>query len=164
MKSRLSLLITLSAVVIIVFIGCSGKNGLSTLKEGFEKSTVFIESKLKEMDKEVDGKATTSVTTTTYTNSDGKVVMTFYLLKTEYEGNTPEITRLNIGAIEHIIAASSVDETRECKVGNYPAMIYESAEHSYLCWTISDEISCVIEYDESDVPEEEIFKVAKSVE
>lgn len=132
MKSRHSLLITLSAVVLIVFIGCSDKNDHSTLKEDFEKNTAIIESKLKEIGKEFDGKATTSVTTTTYTNPDGKVVMTFYLLKTEYEGNIPMTTGLNIDAIECIITVSSAEEPRECQVGDYPAAIYETAEHSYL--------------------------------
>ena len=163
MKLHLSFLLIL-ATVVIVLAGCGKQDDGSTLKEDFEKNAAIIESKLNEIGKDIDGKVTTSVTPTTYQNSDGKVVMTFYFLKTEYEGNMPEILGLNTSAIECVVSESSAEGIRECNVGDYPAVIYETSGYDYLCWTISDEISCVLEYDESSVSEEEIFKVAESVE
>lgn len=164
MKSILRLLLTLVTVVLIVLTGCGDKNDSSTLKEDFEKNAAIIENKLEEMGEEFDGKATTSVTPTTYKNSDGEVVMTYYFLKTEYEGNVPEISGLNTNAIKCVISESRASEMHECKVGDYPAVIYETSESNYLCWTISDEVSCVIKYAASVLSEEEIFKVAESVE
>ena len=152
MKIHLSFLLILTAVI-IVLTGCGKQDDGSTLKEDFEKNAAIIESKLNEIGKEIDGKATTSVTPTTYQNSDGKVVMTYYFLKTEYEGNTLEISGLNTSAIECVVSESSAEVIRECKVGDYPAVIYETSGYNYLCWSISDEVSCVLEYDEGSVSE-----------
>lgn len=162
MKLHLSFLLMLA--VVIVLAGCGKQDDGSTMKEDSEKNATIIESKLNEIGKEIDGKATTSVTPTTYKNSDGKVVITFYFLKTEYEGSTPEISGQNTSAIGCVVSESGAEEIRECNVGDFPAVIYETSGYKYLCWTISGEISCVLEYDESSVSEEEIFKVAESVE
>ena len=45
----------------------------------------------------------------------------------------------------------------------YDAFQCEMGERSYLCWTISPEISCIIEYSTDTVAETDIFQMASSV-
>ena len=39
----------------------------------------------------------------------------------------------------------------------------EIADRTHLCWTLSSEISCVIEYDADVISEENILRMAESV-
>ena len=45
----------------------------------------------------------------------------------------------------------------------YDAFQWEMGERSYLCWTITQEISCVIEYSTEAVEYEDIFRMAECV-
>ena len=60
------------------------------------------------------------------------------------------------------IAAATVNK-RECTVNEYDAFQCEIADRTYLCWTLSSEISCVIEYDADAIKEENILRMAESV-
>ena len=50
------------------------------------------------------------------------------------------------------------------KVKDWDAALYEFDELSYLCWTDTLEVSCVLEYNSDVVPDEEILKMAESAE
>ena len=56
-----------------------------------------------------------------------------------------------------------MEESRDCTVGHWPALLCQREGRSYLCWTISPEYSCIIEYDAEAVEEEDIFRMAESV-
>ena len=43
------------------------------------------------------------------------------------------------------------------------AFLCELGDRSYLCWTLSPDLSCVIEYSAEAISEESIFQIAESV-
>ena len=47
--------------------------------------------------------------------------------------------------------------------GSFAQLIVPYQNRSYLCWTMSPEISSVIEYSPEAVSEESIFRMAESV-
>lgn len=70
---------------------------------------------------------------------------------------------LNMNAISMVIDPDLIENKRECKVNEYDAFLCEQVDRSYLCWTLSSETSCVIEYSTGVVDEASIFQMAKSV-
>ena len=71
---------------------------------------------------------------------------------------------MNTDAIGMVIDFAQIKNRRECKVNAYEAFQCEMGEHSYLCWTISPEISCVIEYSADVNDKADIFRMAESVQ
>lgn len=55
------------------------------------------------------------------------------------------------------------DEYENCTVGEMVGAWFEKDDRAFLCWTISPEISCVIEYSPASVTRADIFKMAESV-
>ena len=66
-------------------------------------------------------------------------------------------------AIGMVIDISQIENKRECTVNEYDAFLCEIADRTYLCWTLSSEIRCVIEYDADAIKEENILRMAESV-
>jgi hypothetical protein len=50
-----------------------------------------------------------------------------------------------------------------CKVGRFDTVMGEMDDQTYLCWTISPQHSCVMEYIVGTMTEKEIFRMAESV-
>ena len=73
-------------------------------------------------------------------------------------------TELNTDAIGMVIDFAKIENRRSCKVNEYDAFQCEMGERSYLCWTISPEISYIIEYGADTIGEKDIFKMAESVQ
>ena len=123
-----------------------------------------MENALKEVDEDYECKSISKVTPYTYEDSAGNRIV-YYCCQTTYiEDEYGDNTRLNTDAIGMVIDFAQIQNRRYCKVNAYDAFQCEMGERSYLCWTISPEISCVIEYS-TDVPDEaDIFRMAKSVQ
>lgn len=122
-----------------------------------------IENALKEVDKDYACKSLSKVTPFSYTDSEGNII-TYYCCQTSYLlAEYGEDTGLNTDAIGMVIDFAQIKNRRECKVNEYDAFQCEIGERSYLCWTISPEISCVIEYSTDVNNEADIFQMAKSV-
>ena len=66
-------------------------------------------------------------------------------------------------AIGLVIDISQIENRRECAVNEYDAFLCELEDRNYLCWTLSPETSCVIEYDAAIASEKDIFRMAESV-
>ena len=66
-------------------------------------------------------------------------------------------------AIGMVIDVDQIENRRECMVNEYDAFLCEMGERSYLCWTLTPEITCVIEYSANTVNEFDIFQMAESV-
>ena len=115
-----------------------------------------MENALKEVDEDYACKSLSKVTPFTYTDSEGNII-TYYCCQTSYlSDESGEYTGLNTDVIGMVIDFDQIQNRRNCKVNAYDAFRCEIGEHSYLCWTISPEISCVIEYsadvnDEADI-------------
>lgn len=122
-----------------------------------------MENALKEVDEEYECQSISKVTPFTYTDSEGNTII-YYCCQTTYiEDEYGETTGLNTDAIGMVIDFAQIQNRRDCKVNEYDAFQCEQGACSYLCWTISPEISCIIEYSAETVAEGDIFHMAKSV-
>ena len=123
-----------------------------------------MENALKEVDEDYACKSLSKVTPFSYTDSAGNII-TYYCCQTTYLADEyGENTGLNMDAIGMVIDFTQIPNRRDCKVNEYNAFQCEMGERSYLCWTISPEISCVIEYSADVNNEADIFKMAESVQ
>lgn len=68
-----------------------------------------------------------------------------------------------MNAIGLVIDADQIENKRDCTVNEYNAFLCEMGNRSCLCWTLSPELSCVIEYSAGAISEESIFRMAESV-
>ena len=122
-----------------------------------------MENALKEVDEDYACKSLSKVTPFSYTDSEGNII-TYYCCQTSYlSDESREDTELNTDAIGMVIDFDQIQIRRECKVNAYDAFQCEIDDCSYLCWTISPEISCVIEYSAEVNNEADIFQMAKSI-
>lgn len=122
-----------------------------------------MENALKEVDEDYECKSLSKVTPFSYTDSEGNII-TYYCCQTSYlSDQSGEYTGLNTDAIGMVIDFAQIQNRRDCKVNEYDAFLGEMGERSYLCWTISPEISCVIDYNADVNAEEDIFRMAESV-
>ena len=123
-----------------------------------------MENALKEVDEDYECKSISKVTPYTYEDSVGNTIV-YYCCQTTYiEDEYGETTGLNTDAIGMVINFAQIQNRRDCKVNEYDAFRCEMGDRSYLCWTISPEISCVIEYRAEAIAETDIFRMAVSVQ
>ena len=123
-----------------------------------------IENAFKEVDENYECKSISKVTPYAYADSVGNTI-TYYCCQTTYISDEyEEDTGLNTDAIGMVIDFAETENKRYCKVNGYDAFLCEIEERSYLCWTISPEISCVIEYSADVNNEADIFQMAESVQ
>ena len=122
-----------------------------------------MENALKEVDEDYECQSVGKVTPFTYTDSEGNTIV-YYCIQTSYlENESGDYTGLDMNAIGLVIDADQIENKRECKVNEYDAFLCELGGRSYLCWTLSPELSCVIEYSAKAISEESIFRMAESV-
>ena len=123
-----------------------------------------IENAFKGMDENCECKSISKVTPYIYADSAGNTIA-YYCCQTTYISDEyEEDTGLNTDAIGMVIDFAETENKRHCKVNGYDAFLCEIEERSYLCWTISPEISCVIEYSADVNNEADIFQMAESVQ
>ena len=122
-----------------------------------------IEGALSEMDKDWKKQSVTEATPITYADDSGNTIV-YYLCETTYfEAEPAEVAELNMEAVQCVIDPASADSSRSCDVNGLAAILYEMTDRFYLCWTISPEYTCILEYSPDAVTEEDIFKMAESV-
>ena len=127
------------------------------------KEIYKVENALKEVDEDYECQSVSKVTPFTHTDSEGNTIV-YYCCQTAYISNeSGEYAGLNMDAIGMVIDISQIENKRECTVNEYDAFQCEIADRTYLCWTLSSEISCVIEYDADAIKEENILRIAESV-
>ena len=127
------------------------------------KEIYKVENALKEVDEDCECQSVSKVTPFTYTDSEGNTIV-YYCIQTAYlENESGDDTGLDMNAIGMVIDPELIGNKRECRVNEYDAFLCELGDRSYLCWTLSPEISCVIEYSKGTVEESSIFRMAESV-
>ena len=88
----------------------------------------------------------------------------YYCTITSYLSEEPkEITGVNKTALSMVVDMDSLENTRDCRVGNLDAVMGEKDGFHYLCWTYSPKYSCVFKYVEGSVSEKDLFRMAESV-
>ena len=127
------------------------------------KEIYKVGNALKEVDEDYECQSVAKVTPFTYTDSEGNTIV-YYCIQTAYlENESGDYTGLDMNAIGIVINPELIENKRECRVNEYEAFLCELGDRSYLCWTLSPELSCVIEYSKGVVEEGSIFRMAESV-
>ena len=127
------------------------------------KEIFKVENALQEVDEDYECQSVSNVSPFTYTDSEGNTII-YYCVQTAYlENESGDNTGLDMNAIGMVIGPEQMENRRECKVNEYDAFLCEQGDRSYLCWTLSPEISCVIEYSKESVEEASIFRMAERV-
>ena len=127
------------------------------------KEIYKMENALKKVDEDYECQSVAKVTPFTYTDSEGNTIV-YYCIQTAYlENESGDYTGLDMNAIGIVIDPELIENNRECRVNEYDAFLCELGDRSYLCWTLSPELSCVIEYSAEAISEESIFRMAESV-
>ena len=127
------------------------------------KEIYKMENALKEVDEDYGCQSVSTVTPFTYTDSEGNTIV-YYCIQTAYlEKESGDYTGLDMNTIGMVVDMTQIENKGECKVNEYAAFLCELGERSYLCWTLSPEISCVIEYNAERTAQEDIFRMAESV-
>ena len=127
------------------------------------KEIYRVENALKEVDTDYECQSVTKVTPFPYTDSEGNTIVYYCIQTAHLENESGDDTGLNINAIGMVIDPELVGNKRECRVNKYDAFLCELGDRSYLCWTLSPELSCVIEYSAEAISEENVFRMAESV-
>ena len=132
----------------------------------FDEALAFAdkaEAALREVDDSYTRHSITIDTPATYEDALGNTIILHCLQTMYFEADPNEVTDLNINAIEGIIDPETLQDRRNCKVGESSAVHGNRNGRAFLCWTLTPEISCVIEYTPEAVSEEEIFYMAEGV-
>ena len=89
----------------------------------------------------------------------------YYCCITGYLTEEPaNLNGLNKAAISLVVDVDTLENCRDYEVGGQNAVMGELDGQTYLCWTISPKYSCVIAYTTETVAEEDIIRMAESVE
>ena len=122
-----------------------------------------VENALKEVDEDYECQSVSKVTPFTYTDSEGNSIA-YYCIQTAYISNeSGEYTGLNMDAIGLVVDVDLIESRKECTVNEYDAFLCEIGDRTFLCWTLSPKISCVIEYSAESSNEAEILRMAESI-
>lgn len=132
-------------------------------KADFLENVKRIEEAVQEVDPDIKALGYTEVTQISYVYKDESDIQ-YYYCKTTYFDEIPEITGVHLDAIEGVIDPDMAESSRDSKVLDYDAIIYTLNGREYLCWSLSPEDSCVMEYTPGTVPEEDIWMMAESVQ
>lgn len=98
-----------------------------------------------------------------YEDPDGNQVVYYYCHTTYAQGVAPEDEGLNMDALKLVVDFDALDSKTECEVNTREALQCELEDRIWLCWTLSPEVSCVIEYPRSVLSAEEVMKMAESI-
>lgn len=121
-----------------------------------------ILEQLREVDSGAALYSTSSHYQIVYSNDSGDEI-NYYNIKTKYYGEIKEVEGVHIDAIRSIIDPIITESSQSLKINDKDAIIYTYNGKEYLCWTVSPEDSCVIEYKPDEFDQNTIIKMAESV-
>lgn len=167
MRKKMQWITGIIVVGLVVILGIVRYSEMQKRESGpnwqIAKEICQLENVLKEVDEDYECQSVAKVTPFTYTDSEGNTIV-YYCIQTAYlEIESGGYTGLDMNAIGIVIDPELIENKRECRVNEYDAFLCELGDRSYLCWTLSPETSCVIEYSKGSVDEASIFRMAESV-
>lgn len=88
----------------------------------------------------------------------------YRILKTTYgeAGDPSSVIGLNTDALNVLFPVDYMDSCEEMMIQDWHGALYKKDDTAYLCWTVDPEISYVLEYTPSKMPDFEIIKMAES--
>ena len=105
------------------------------------------------------------VATLTYGHETDKDNNIYYrILKTTYgeAGDPSSVTGLNTDALNVLFSVDMMDSCEEMMIQDWYGALYKKDDTAYLCWTCDPEVTYVLEYTPSKMPDSEIIKMAES--
>ena len=167
MKRKVLWMVTIVATILLLIIGVTQYIEVQIRQTDpnwqIANEIYKVENALKEVDEDYECQSVSKVTPFTYTDSEGNTIVYYCCQATYVSNESGEYVELNMDAIGLVIDISQIENKRECTVNEYDAFQCEIGDRTYLCWTLSPEISCVIEYDTTVTSDEDIFRMAESV-
>lgn len=149
--------ILIIAAIVAVFL-CKKANEV-TPQEMLEK---FEEALGDEYKKQTQ---TEIAATLTYGNGDKENNIYYHIIKTTYFGADPtSVTGLNFDALHILFDPDCADGCQDMTIQDWDAALFNVGEESYLCWTVTPEVSYALEYDPEKVSDADIIHIAESVE
>ena len=107
------------------------------------------------------------VATLTYSHETDKDNNIYYrVLKTTYfeAGDPSAATGVNTDALNALFPVDIMDSFEEMMIQDWPGALYKKDDTAYLCFTCDPEVTYVLEYTPSKMPDADIIKMAESVE
>ena len=107
------------------------------------------------------------VATLTYSHETDKDNNIYYrVLKTTYfeAGDPSAATGVNTDALNALFPVDIMDSCEEMMIQDWPGALYKKDDTAYLCFTCDPEVTYVLEYTPSKMPDADIIKMAESVE
>ena len=168
MKKKFLLCAGIVMLVVVIILGVwryiEARNRQTDSNWKLAEQIYKMENALKELDDDYECKSISKVTPFTYADLDRNTI-TYYCCQTTYISDEyGKDTGLNTDAIGMVLDFAEIENKRHCKVNGHDAFLCKIEERSYLCWTISPEISCVIEYSADAIDEADIVRMAESVQ
>ena len=153
--------LVITAAICIVGGIAAGAEGDKTDAEKMREMADRVEDAILSVDDSYKKQVEVVTYPLTYSDASGNTIVFTQCHTKYYEADPAEVTGLHIDSIKSVVALP--DEYENCDVGEMVGEWFEKDDRAFLCWTISPEISCVIEYSPSSVTRADIFKMAESV-
>ena len=153
--------LVITAAICIVGGIAAGAEGDKTDAEKMKEMADRVEDAILSVDDSYKKQVEIVTYPLTYSDASGNTIV-FTQCHTKYYDAAPaEVTGLHIESIESVVTMP--DEYENCTVGEMVGAWFSKDDRAFLCWTITSEVSCVIEYSPDSVTRADIFKMAESV-
>ena len=163
MNSKPVALILIIAASLFMFSCQKEMSDYEKSKADFLENAKRIESALQEVHPDLKSLGYTEVKNVSYEIRGGGDIQ-YYFCKTTYFDEIPKLNGVHLEAVQSVVDIDNAEDSKETKILEYDAIIYTLNEREYLCWTISPEISCILEYTPCTVSDEDIRLMAESVQ
>ena len=163
MNRKLWTLILIIAASLSMFSCEDEMSEYEKTKINFLENAKRIEEAMQEVDPDFKSLGYTEVTKISYEIEGGGDIQ-YYYCKTSYFDEIPELTGVHLEAIRGVIDPDMAENSREAEVLDYDAIIYTLEGREYLCWSLSPEDSCVLEYTPGTISEDDLWMMAESVQ
>ena len=153
--------LVITAAICIVGGIAAGAEGDKTDAEKMREMADRVEDAILSVDDSYKKQVEIVTYPLTYSDASGKTIIFTQCYTKYYDADPAEVTGLHIESIESVVTMP--DEYENCTVGEMVGAWFSKDDRAFLCWTITSEVSCVIEYNPDSVTRADIFKMAESV-
>lgn len=153
----LVVIVTVTALAVSKAFADEGKTDAEKMQEMADR----IEDAIQSVDDSYKKQIEVVTYPLTYQDAEGNTIIFTQCHTKYYDADPAKVTDLHTESIESVVALP--DDYENCTVGEKIGAWFEKDDRAFLCWTISPQVSCVIEYSPSSVSKADIFKMAESV-
>ena len=163
-KSRIPAFLLVAAGVLLSMFSCKDEmSEREQAKADILENVRRVEAVMQKEDPDFKALGYTEVTQVSSAQTNGHDIQ-YYYCGTTYFDEIPELTGVHLDAIKSVVDPALAESSRAAKVLDYDAIIYALDGREYLCWSISSEDSCVLEYIPGTISEDDLWMMAESVQ